>query len=143
MGLFAKSSAAAGAGMIVLSRNSFSLIMSPSRAFASTAAPDAVRADPEKSKRRKKKNLFEVAHFLPNWGLGYKLAKSHWRDVCYELTKINLYKDGRHGKAWGIRYKAGKPSSFFIERDNLQCVWIQQIKQWGQKMVHSVYFPSI
>ncbi|XP_039144845.1 uncharacterized protein LOC120282157 [Dioscorea cayenensis subsp. rotundata] len=110
MGVLAKSSAAAaaaGAGMIVLSRNSFGLIRSPVRAFASTTAPDAVGADPEKSKRRKKKNLFEVAQFLPNWGLGYKLAKSHWRDVSYELTKINLYKDGRHGKAWGIRYKAG------------------------------------
>lgn len=95
MGVLAKSSAAAaaaGAGMIVLSRNSFGLIRSPVRAFASTTAPDAVGADPEKSKRRKKKNLFEVAQFLPNWGLGYKLAKSHWRDVSYELTKINLYK---------------------------------------------------
>ena len=27
-----------------------------------------------------------------NWGIGYKVAKSHWRDVSYEITKINLYK---------------------------------------------------
>ncbi|KAH7668776.1 Ovate protein family C-terminal protein [Dioscorea alata] len=75
--------------------------------IASTTAPDAVGADPEKPKRRKKNNLFEVVQFLPNWGLGYKLAKSHWKDISYKLTKTNLYKDGRHGKAWGIRYKAG------------------------------------
>ncbi|CAN0854656.1 hypothetical protein LINGRAHAP2_LOCUS5966 [Linum grandiflorum] len=61
----------------------------------------------KKSKRRKKKNLFEVAQFLPKWGLGYHLAKSHWTNVTYEITKINLYKDGRHGKAWGLAYKDG------------------------------------
>ncbi|XP_039132015.1 uncharacterized protein LOC120268814 [Dioscorea cayenensis subsp. rotundata] len=76
----------------------------------STATPSHTVIDSEnttKLRRKKKKNLFEVAQFLPNWGIGYKLAKSHWRDVSYQLTKINLYKDGRHGKAWGIRYKAG------------------------------------
>ncbi|KAG5238254.1 mitochondrial 28S ribosomal protein [Salix suchowensis] len=60
-------------------------------------------------KRRKKKNLFEVAQFLPQWGIGYHLAKSHWANVSYEITKINLYKDGRHGKAWGIAHKDGLP----------------------------------
>ncbi|EMS56238.1 hypothetical protein TRIUR3_17763 [Triticum urartu] len=35
------------------------------------------------------------------------VAKTTWRDVSYQITKINLYKDGRHGKAWGIRHKAG------------------------------------
>ncbi|KAJ6777728.1 28S RIBOSOMAL S34 PROTEIN [Salix koriyanagi] len=62
-----------------------------------------------KPKRRKKKNLFEVAQFLPNWGIGYHMAKSHWANVSYEITKINLYKDGRHGKAWGIAHKDGLP----------------------------------
>ncbi|KAJ6837381.1 uncharacterized protein M6B38_120550 [Iris pallida] len=79
----------------------------PSSATACAADAAANAMDPEKPKRRKKKNLFEVAQFLPNWGLGYKMAKSHWRDVSYEITKVNLYKDGRHGKAWGIRNKAG------------------------------------
>ena len=53
----------------------------------------------KKPKRRKKKNLFEVAQFLPNWGLGYHMAKTHWTGVSYEIIKINIYKDGRHGKA--------------------------------------------
>lgn len=45
------------------------------------------------AKRKKnKKNLFEVAQFLPNWGLGYHMAKTHWTNVTYEITKINLYK---------------------------------------------------
>ncbi|KAL7582472.1 hypothetical protein Lser_V15G42441 [Lactuca serriola] len=60
-----------------------------------------------KSKRKKKKNLFEVAQFLPNWGIGYQMAKTHWSGVAYQITKINLYKDGKHGKAWGIVHKDG------------------------------------
>lgn len=47
---------------------------------------------PKKPKRKKKKNLFEVAQFLPNWGIGYHMAKTHWANVSYEITKINLYK---------------------------------------------------
>ncbi|KAJ4819277.1 28S ribosomal S34 protein [Rhynchospora pubera] len=79
------------------------------RNLSAAASPPQATAsgDAEKSKRKKKKNLFDVVQFLPKWGIGYKVAKSHWRDVSYEITKINLYKDGRHGKAWGIRYKAG------------------------------------
>uniref|UniRef100_A0A453MRR3 Uncharacterized protein n=1 Tax=Aegilops tauschii subsp. strangulata TaxID=200361 RepID=A0A453MRR3_AEGTS len=40
----------------------------------------------------KKKNLFDVVQFLPDWGVGYKVAKTTWRDVSYQITKINLYK---------------------------------------------------
>ncbi|KAL5211326.1 hypothetical protein ABZP36_022173 [Zizania latifolia] len=74
---------------------------------AAAAAAEAAK----ESKRRKKKNLFDVVQFLPSWGVGYKVAKTTWRDVSYQITKINLYKDGRHGKAWGIRYKAGEQAS--------------------------------
>ncbi|KDP27410.1 hypothetical protein JCGZ_20238 [Jatropha curcas] len=82
----------------------------------STSSPAATNASStssasKKPKRRKKKNLFEVAQFLPNWGIGYHMAKSHWESVSYEITKINLYKDGRHGKAWGIAYKDGLPAA--------------------------------
>ncbi|GAV74495.1 hypothetical protein CFOL_v3_17975 [Cephalotus follicularis] len=65
----------------------------------------------KKPKRKKKKNLFEVAQFLPNWGIGYHMAKSHWSGLSYQITKINLYKDGRHGKAWGIVHKEGLPAA--------------------------------
>ncbi|XP_007016240.2 PREDICTED: uncharacterized protein LOC18590571 [Theobroma cacao] len=65
----------------------------------------------KKPKRKKKKNLFEVAQFLPNWGLGYHMAKTHWTDVSYQITKVNLYKDGRHGKAWGVVHKYGMPAA--------------------------------
>ncbi|XP_059430273.1 uncharacterized protein LOC132163913 [Corylus avellana] len=61
----------------------------------------------KKPKRKKKKNLFELAQFLPNWGIGYHMAKTHWTGVSYQITKINLYKDGKHGKAWGIVHKDG------------------------------------
>ncbi|CAN4098781.1 unnamed protein product [Withania somnifera] len=64
-------------------------------------------ATPTKESRRR--NLLEVAQFLPNWGLGYHMAKTHWANVSYVITKIYLYKDGRHGKAWGLAYRDGLP----------------------------------
>ncbi|CAM0946875.1 unnamed protein product [Alopecurus aequalis] len=83
----------------------------PQRALSASAAPAAsapaaAEGEAAKAKRAKKKNLFDVVQFLPDWGVGYKVAKTTWRDVSYQITKINLYKDGRHGKAWGIRHKA-------------------------------------
>ncbi|KAK2425020.1 28S ribosomal S34 protein [Trifolium repens] len=82
--------------------------LSTSSPSSSDAAASA-SATTKKSKRRKKKNFFEVAQFLPNWGIGYHMAKTHWQEVSYEITKLNLYKDGKHGKAWGIAYKNGLP----------------------------------
>ncbi|XP_043688137.1 uncharacterized protein LOC122639367 [Telopea speciosissima] len=90
-----------------LFRRSFSLIRSFSTFAPTSNAATAVVS--KKSKHRKKKNFFEVSQFLPNWGIGYQMAKSHWVGVSYQITKINLYKDGRHGKAWGIVYKNGVP----------------------------------
>ncbi|WVZ67163.1 hypothetical protein U9M48_016283 [Paspalum notatum var. saurae] len=97
-----------------LLRRSLGLTLPPAqRALSTSAAPAAAEgaaaeaAAKEAKRRNKKKNLFDVVQFLPGWGVGYKVAKTTWRDVSYQITKINLYKDGRHGKAWGIRYKAG------------------------------------
>uniref|UniRef100_A0ACD5Y324 Uncharacterized protein n=1 Tax=Avena sativa TaxID=4498 RepID=A0ACD5Y324_AVESA len=81
--------------------------LSTSAAPAAAAPAAAAEGEAAKAKRAKKKNLFDVVQFLPDWGVGYKVAKTTWRDVSYQITKINLYKDGRHGKAWGIRHKAG------------------------------------
>lgn len=72
-------------------RQSFALLRGLSTS-ASPPAPSSSAAGESKPKRRKKKNLFDVIQFLPNWGIGYKVAKTHWQDVSYELTKINLYK---------------------------------------------------
>nr|KJB08797.1 hypothetical protein B456_001G114500 [Gossypium raimondii] len=89
-----------------LLRLSFNFFRNLSTA-TSTESPGASSTASKKPKRKKKKNLFEVAQFLPNWGLGYHMAKTHWTDVSYQITKINLYKDGRHGKAWGVVHKDG------------------------------------
>ncbi|XP_028772613.1 uncharacterized protein LOC114729752 [Neltuma alba] len=94
-----------------LFRYSFSLFRNFSSASSSASSASQNPTTSKKSKRRKKKNLFEVAQFLPNWGIGYHMAKTHWTDVSYEITKINLYKDGRHGKAWGIVHKNGLPAA--------------------------------
>ncbi|PRQ34306.1 putative mitochondrial 28S ribosomal protein S34 [Rosa chinensis] len=79
----------------------------PTDAAAAGSSPPVAT----KPKKRKKKNLFEVAQYLPNWGLGYHMAKSHWVGVSYQITKINLYKDGKHGKAWGVVHKEGLPAA--------------------------------
>ncbi|KAL7264352.1 hypothetical protein ACSBR1_002323 [Camellia fascicularis] len=39
------------------------------------------------------------------------MVKAHWTNVSYEITKINLHKDGRRGKAWGIAYKDSLPAA--------------------------------
>ncbi|CAN6862702.1 unnamed protein product, partial [Brassica oleracea] len=59
---------------------------------AASPSSENPSSDSIKPKRRKKKNLIEVAQFLPNWGIGYHMAKAHWNGVSYEITKINLYK---------------------------------------------------
>lgn len=90
-----------------LFRFPYNFISSFSTSTSSSSPAAADGAKPTKPRRKKKKNLFEVAQFLPNWGIGYHMAKTHWTNVSYEITKLNLYKDGRHGKAWGIAYKDG------------------------------------
>ncbi|AED96206.1 putative mitochondrial 28S ribosomal protein S34 [Arabidopsis thaliana] len=85
----------------------FRLSLNLLRNFSAAPASENPSSDSSKPKRRKKKNLIEVAQFLPNWGIGYHMAKAHWNGISYEITKINLYKDGRHGKAWGIVHKDG------------------------------------
>ncbi|KAL0407739.1 UNVERIFIED_CONTAM: hypothetical protein Sradi_1708300 [Sesamum radiatum] len=112
--LFAKRAPFAIEKTSALFRSSFSFLRNistttPINSSAENAA--AAGGEAKKPKRKKKKNLFEVAQFLPNWGIGYHMAKTHWTGVSYEITKINLYKDGRHGKAWGIAHKNGVPAA--------------------------------
>ncbi|KAI3429055.1 uncharacterized protein J3R85_008691 [Psidium guajava] len=99
-----------------LLRQSFSFLRNLSAAASPSSSPTIPSSSSSSSvkkpkRKKKKKNLFEVAQFLPNWGIGYHMAKTHWTGVSYELTKINLYKDGRHGKAWGIVHKEGLPAA--------------------------------
>ncbi|KAK6933061.1 hypothetical protein RJ641_035955 [Dillenia turbinata] len=89
-------------------RRSLNILIRPFSTSTAGAKPTSSLTDSAKPKRKKKKNPFEVAQFLPNWGLGYQMAKIHWTNVSYQITKINLYKDGRHGKAGGILHKDGK-----------------------------------
>ncbi|CAF1891796.1 hypothetical protein Bca52824_051532 [Brassica carinata] len=94
-------------GAFRLSLNLLRNFSAPAAAAVASPSTENPSSDSIKPKRRKKKNLIEVAQFLPNWGIGYHMAKAHWNGVSYEITKINLYKDGRHGKAWGIVHKDG------------------------------------
>ncbi|KAL8104065.1 uncharacterized protein LOC141678924 isoform X1 [Apium graveolens] len=99
-------------GLLSLSSTATNLLFKSnlSTSAAGSSSNGAAAAVATKPKRKKnKKNLFQVAQFLPNWGIGYHLAKSHWNGVSYQITKLNLYKDGKHGKAWGIVHKVGLP----------------------------------
>jgi hypothetical protein len=41
----------------------------------------------------KKKNLFDVARLLSGWGVGHKVAKTHWKpQTYYKLHDIKLRK---------------------------------------------------
>ncbi|KAL0735146.1 hypothetical protein Bca4012_011356 [Brassica carinata] len=97
-------------GAFRLSLNLLRNFSAPAAASPSSENPSSDSMKP-KGRKKKKKNLIEVAQFLPNWGIGYHMAKAHWNGVSYEITKINLYKDGRHGKAWGIAHKDGLPAA--------------------------------
>ncbi|XP_024383939.1 uncharacterized protein [Physcomitrium patens] len=82
------------------------------RAMA-TAAKNAGAATTEVAKapgtgNPKKKNLFDVARLLPGWGIGHKVAKSHWKPHSYyKLYDVKLRKDAGHGVAWGIYHEEG------------------------------------
>ncbi|KGN47116.1 uncharacterized protein LOC101207989 [Cucumis sativus] len=89
--------------------SSFVRTFSSSSPSTSSSNPNASPTSSQTKRRKKKKNLFEVVQFLPNWGVGYHVAKSHWDEISYQITKINLYKSGTHGKAWGIAHKNGTP----------------------------------
>ncbi|XP_022947647.1 uncharacterized protein LOC111451448 [Cucurbita moschata] len=89
--------------------SSFIRNFSTSTLSTSSSDPSASAAASKNKRRKKKKNLFEVIQFLPNWGVGYHVAKGHWDEISYQITKINLYKNGTHGKAWGIAHKNGAP----------------------------------
>lgn len=73
-------------------RQSVALFRHLSAAASPPPATAGADAEKTKGKKKKKKNLFDVVQFLPDWGIGYKVAKSHWRDVSYQITRINLYK---------------------------------------------------
>eukprot|EP00249_Psilotum_nudum_P005534 c18974_g1_i2 orf=366-860(+) len=91
---------------------------------ASTACEKAATGEtsdtgvaPKKKRSKKKKNFFEVAQYLPCWGVGAKLAKSHWDPLAYYVvTNVRLYKNGRQGKAWGIFHNAGAPQTGEAEK---------------------------
>lgn len=60
--------------------------------------------------KKKRKNLFDVLNFLPNFGVGAFVRKRKWHGYAnIQITKIKLGPDGRHGKAYGIKYWKGFP----------------------------------
>ncbi|KAM7259131.1 hypothetical protein ACFE04_014872 [Oxalis oulophora] len=93
-----------------LLKNTFSTSSTPSPSTQSPSDNNNTTSIKPK-KKKKNKNLIEVSQFLPNWGIGYHMAKTHWTGVSYEITKIKLHKDGSHGKAWGIVHKDGLPAA--------------------------------
>eukprot|EP00897_Mesotaenium_endlicherianum_P004755 jgi/Mesen1/4307/ME000022S03599 len=60
--------------------------------------------------KRGQRTALDVLKPMPNWGVGAKLAKSHWHENnYYQVTEVQVYKDAKHGAAWGIRYENDAP----------------------------------
>lgn len=60
--------------------------------------------------KKKRKTLFDVLHFLPNFGVGQHIRKKKWHGFAsIQLTNVKIGPDGRHGKAYGIKYWNGVP----------------------------------
>lgn len=56
------------------------------------AAAEVVKKKPGTG-HPKKKNIFDVARVLPGWGVGHKVAKTHWQpQTYYKLYDIKLRK---------------------------------------------------
>ncbi|XBI88277.1 hypothetical protein VPH35_026266 [Triticum aestivum] len=106
-----------GLGLPTTARALSTSTTTPAAAAEGEAAADA--------RRNKKKNLFDVAQFLPDRGVGYRSprppgATSPTRSPRSTSTRspwppsitISAEEEidlsyGRHGKAWGIRHKDG------------------------------------
>jgi len=83
------------------------LLLRRAMATAAEATLEVVKKKPMTGSP-KKKNLFDVARLLPGWGVGHKVAKSHWKpETYYKLCDIKLRKDAGHGAAWGIYHEQG------------------------------------
>jgi hypothetical protein len=64
------------------------------RRACSSATQTAAKAEGG-GKTRRRKNLVEVAKFLPNNGVGGKLAKGHWKPgFFYQLTRLKVSEVG-------------------------------------------------
>lgn len=68
------------------------LLLRRAMATAAEATVEVVKKKPMTGSP-KKKNLFDVARLLPGWGVGHKVAKSHWKpETYYKLCDIKLRK---------------------------------------------------
>jgi hypothetical protein len=68
------------------------LLLRRAMATAAEATLEVVKKKPMTGSP-KKKNLFDVARLLPGWGVGHKVAKSHWKpETYYKLCDIKLRK---------------------------------------------------
>jgi hypothetical protein len=80
---------------LVTMANALKTMLVLRRAMATASEATAVQAASKKpgEGHPKRKNLFDVVKVLPNWGLGSRVAKSHWNpETFYKITEIKLYK---------------------------------------------------
>ncbi|KAL1923565.1 uncharacterized protein VTP21DRAFT_8545 [Calcarisporiella thermophila] len=61
----------------------------------------------------KPKNLYELLNTHKDFGVGQRVVLQKWinkgfQDCYYEITKIKLKEDLRHGRAWGVMVWKGR-----------------------------------
>jgi hypothetical protein len=68
------------------------LLLRRGLATAAKQAEEVVRKRPGTG-NPKKKNVFDLARLLPDWGVGHKVAKTHWKPhTYYKLCDVKLRK---------------------------------------------------
>ncbi|KAI9294415.1 hypothetical protein K502DRAFT_342459 [Neoconidiobolus thromboides FSU 785] len=78
---------------------------------------------------RRDKNLFELLSVQPNNGVGLRVAAKEWLNkgkdnLYYTITKSQIKKDLKHGKAWGELYVNGKLVPNKRIRHGLKLNWL-------------------
>jgi small subunit ribosomal protein S34 len=102
-------------------------------------------AAPEVPPKEPKRNLFEVASELPNYGMGAKLYRSSWAAKGYEpsdyhwtVTKVVLKDKGvdkqlKRGDAWGVlRWKGVLEDKVRRIRTPLKKEWCHLFEPYSQ-----------
>ncbi|KAI4967183.1 hypothetical protein ZWY2020_029512 [Hordeum vulgare] len=92
---------------------------------AATLEGEAVAA---KAKRSKKKNLFDMVQFLPDWGVNYKVAKTTWmaamgRRGGFDTRHWANHSNFKYGANFTITGTTALDTSYFEARGLGAVVW--------------------
>ncbi|KLO15747.1 hypothetical protein SCHPADRAFT_849098 [Schizopora paradoxa] len=88
-----------------------------SRSLASSLPPALKKLIPQTTATQlslQPRNLYETLSRLPKDGVGSRVYQTRWQSKkiggsYYEVTRVSLKDEGKHGKAWGRLVWKGRP----------------------------------